>query len=93
MRCHEIFKDEATLGEHAQQDVPCQKSSSVPESVIEGCDKDQEKRLKCRKRKPGETEEDRWADMYRVLFGEESEVPTPCKMAVSGHFLAELTYC
>jgi hypothetical protein len=79
MRCFEIFKDEATLGQHAQEDVPCQRSTLPPVDTIEGCDKDQEKRLKCRKRKPGETEEDRWAEMYRVLFGNNCEVPTPCK--------------
>jgi hypothetical protein len=67
MRCFENFKDEATLGQHAQADAPCKRPTFHPTDTLEGCDKDQEKRLKCRKRKPGETEEDRWTGKLTIM--------------------------
>jgi hypothetical protein len=45
----------------------------------EGITPEIEKRLRCRKKAhPDQTEEDRWKDIYRILFPD-TVVPSPCK--------------
>ncbi len=77
-RCQQPFDGERTLIEHSQADVPCEKRTE-PCETIEGCSKEQESQLRCRKKRPGQSEEDKWTQMYRVLFGKDTEVPRPCK--------------
>ncbi|QDS73939.1 hypothetical protein FKW77_007919 [Venturia effusa] len=76
-RCQLSFEDSETLNEHAQAAESCTIASEPPAQPIEGCNKEQERKLRCRKRQPGETDEDRWAEMYRILFGDDAEVPGP----------------
>ncbi|KAE9971747.1 hypothetical protein BLS_004325 [Venturia inaequalis] len=76
-RCQLSFEDSETLNEHAQAAESCTIANHPPEQPIEGCNKEQERKLRCRKRQPGETDEDRWAEMYRILFGDDVEVPGP----------------
>jgi len=47
---------------------------------LEGFDKDQERLLKSRK-KSTLTEEEKWKEMFRILFpnDEEDLIPSPCK--------------
>lgn len=49
--------------------------------LVDGITKEQEKSLKSRKRPRGQTEADRWRDMYRILFccDDEPVIPSPCK--------------
>ena len=76
-RCLQHFEEKGLLDEHAQSDVPCTKAITPPPQDIEGCSQEQERKLRCRKRPPGETDEDRWGEMYRILFGDDCEVPGP----------------
>ncbi|KIW06211.1 uncharacterized protein PV09_02688 [Verruconis gallopava] len=76
-RCLQHFEEKSLLDGHAQSDVPCTKATTPPPQDIEGCSQEQERKLRCRKRPPGETDEDRWAEMYRILFGDDCEVPGP----------------
>ena len=76
-RCGEIFKHQDNLNAHLRNQVPCH---IRPEEPIEGVTADTEKRLKCRKKAwPNQTEEDRWREVYQILFPYE-EVPSPCKL-------------
>lgn len=78
-RCLQSFEEKSVLENHAQTDIPCTKATTPPPQDFEGCSQDQERKLRCRKRPPGETDEDRWAEMYRILFGDDYDVPGPCE--------------
>lgn len=59
-----------------------QESCKLLEAVkFDGYNKEQEKQLRCRKRPPKQAEEDRWFEMYRILFPEDNFelTPSPCK--------------
>ncbi|KAF2728720.1 hypothetical protein EJ04DRAFT_476937 [Polyplosphaeria fusca] len=74
-RCYEIFKVDALLHEHQRADEPCKKR---PPEVIEGFNKQQEKRLKSRKKTQTDTsEENKWRDMYRVVFPDDDAATMP----------------
>jgi hypothetical protein len=79
-RCLQHFEEKGLLDDHAQSDFACTKATTPPPQDIEGCSQEQERKLRCRKRPPGETDEDRWAEMYRILFGDDCEVPGPCEL-------------
>ena len=77
---------EALLFEHQRADVPCQRSITRPP---EGLNKSQEKALRSRKqRTPEVTEEQKWKEIYRILFPQDIEdtMPSFCK------FLRTLLY-
>jgi len=50
-------------------------------SQLEGFNKEQEKRLRTRKKMPSHTEVDRWVEIYKILFpdADETNIPSPCK--------------
>lgn len=76
-RCYETFSTEIVLHAHQRADDPCPKR---PEEAIEGFDAAQERNLKSRKKaKPELSEEDKWKEMYRILFpdDDESSIPYP----------------
>jgi hypothetical protein len=77
-RCSTIFDSEASLTYHATSPIPCKVSVSED---VSGFTKDQEKRLRSRKRPLGQTEVDRWNQMYRILFPDAGDglMPSPCK--------------
>jgi hypothetical protein len=78
-RCCESFPSDAALRDHHKAIQSCEVRL---EESIEGFDKDQEKKLKCRKKSsPAQSEEDRWRDIYRILFPEDEsfEVLSPCE--------------
>ncbi|KAK4208984.1 hypothetical protein QBC37DRAFT_391574 [Rhypophila decipiens] len=73
-RCGTILKSETDLRNHQRQPEGCEiKLVDLPE----GFDKAQEAEL--RKKKHGETEEERWYAMYKILFPDEDGdlVPSP----------------
>ncbi|KAK0733128.1 hypothetical protein B0T26DRAFT_669566 [Lasiosphaeria miniovina] len=73
-RCGMIMKSDSQLWEHQRQAEGCQvRLVDLPE----GINTEQEKQL--RKKKQRETEEDRWLEMYRILFPDEDGdlVPSP----------------
>ncbi|KAH7372162.1 hypothetical protein BKA64DRAFT_263933 [Cadophora sp. MPI-SDFR-AT-0126] len=75
-RCWQTFKNSEQLDSHLTVDAAliCQ---AVPGNPPEGISPQMERRLRSRKKTHGgQTEEDRWRDMYRLLFPGE-EVPSP----------------
>ncbi|ORY10733.1 hypothetical protein BCR34DRAFT_485248 [Clohesyomyces aquaticus] len=74
-RCYATFKSDHLLHEHQRADERCPKQ---PEEFIEGFDKLQEKQLRSRKKiQPEPSEEDKWKEMYRVLFPDDDEALMP----------------
>lgn len=77
-RCGTVFESDELRDEHAVQEISCQVGKPEP---VDGYTKKQETQLRSRKRPKGQTDEDRWRDMYRILFldGHDGDVPSPCK--------------
>jgi hypothetical protein len=48
---------------------------------FEGFNKDQERKLKFKKKMPHSSEPDKWVEIYQILFPEDdfSIIPSPCK--------------
>ncbi|KAH6632854.1 hypothetical protein F5144DRAFT_488764 [Chaetomium tenue] len=77
-RCWETFKTDGQLQLHLQQDPPC--SVQRNRTIQEGFTKDQEKRLRSRKKTHADmTDEDKWREIYMILFpdDEQSAIPSP----------------
>lgn len=78
-RCCATFANEPTLREHQRDPHGCDIKDQVP---LEGFDKDQERKLKSKKRSlVYQSEEDKWKGVYRILFPDDNDVdmPSPCK--------------
>ena len=76
-RCALRFDTDASLKEHQRRPEGCEVREEGPK---EGFDKEQEKRLKSRKRPPiGQTEIEKWNAVYLILFPEDEQIPSPCK--------------
>ncbi|PSN74914.1 hypothetical protein BS50DRAFT_615700 [Corynespora cassiicola Philippines] len=74
-RCYKTFKVEALFHEHQRAKDTC---TMRPKENLEGFDKEQEKRLRSRKRCPPEqNEEEKWRDMYRILFPSDDPASMP----------------
>ncbi|KAI1389110.1 uncharacterized protein F4822DRAFT_404991 [Hypoxylon trugodes] len=66
-RCSEPFEDAQDLADHIRADVPCEKLDVVP--AFQGIDEATEAKLKMRKKNcPEKTDEQRWRDIYMILF-------------------------
>lgn len=85
-RCRQDFKSAFNLNEHQRADTICQRQSEEPEE--EGIDEEQERLLRVRKRKNGKAsqvaEEEKWVEMYKILFPHDDPIPSPCK-SISRH--------
>jgi hypothetical protein len=76
-RCWLRFKSQEDLDTHLTVLNICALTPGYP---AEGLTPDLEKKLKCRKKaSPEQTEEQRWKEIYRLLFPDEV-VPNPCKL-------------
>ncbi|KAL2008441.1 hypothetical protein VTN00DRAFT_6635 [Thermoascus crustaceus] len=76
-RCYQSFKSDEALKNHQRAPQSCE---VCEEDTIEGFDKEQEKKLKSRKRSSlKQSEEDRWREVYRILFPDDlpSSIPSP----------------
>ncbi|KAK3986407.1 hypothetical protein QBC44DRAFT_248364 [Cladorrhinum sp. PSN332] len=75
-RCWDVFKTDTVLQAHLQSDPPCTvKQNSVPH---EGFTKDQEKRLRSRKKAHADmTDEDKWNEIYQILFPDDDPDAIP----------------
>ncbi|KAI0533498.1 hypothetical protein GGR58DRAFT_110192 [Xylaria digitata] len=76
-RCNSCFGDDKELQTHLRADEPCKKSHAPPE---EGIDQDTERKLRERKRhNSGQTEIQRWNDIYLLLFpgADRNAIPSP----------------
>ncbi|KAF3070443.1 putative udp-glucoronosyl and udp-glucosyl transferase family protein [Daldinia childiae] len=77
-RCTDPFDDAKDLAEHIRADVPCEKLDVVP--VLQGIDEATEAKLKVRRKNcPGMTDEQRWGEIYKILFPSANfnAMPTP----------------
>ncbi|KAL5619437.1 hypothetical protein FOVSG1_001659 [Fusarium oxysporum f. sp. vasinfectum] len=78
-RCRQDLKSAFNLNEHQRADTICQRQSE--ESEEEGIDEEQERLLRVRKRKNGKAsqvaEEEKWVEMYRILFPHDDPIPSP----------------
>jgi hypothetical protein len=82
-RCFSEFKSEDLLSEHLRSLNLCTVLKTDPSEFEEGFDKKQEEQLRSRKgNRPSQTEEDKWKDVYRILFPNEdvSKMPSPCML-------------
>jgi hypothetical protein len=88
-RCKAPFEDEASVQEHLEMLESCQ---IIKSEELEGYNKEQERQLRSRRRPANQTEEDRWVEMYHILFPEDDQdsMPSPCKthciLVVEGMF-------
>lgn len=73
-RCFESFEDPKGLKDHQRAQTPCRLTDNARADVITG---EQEEVLRLRAR-ANTSEEERWDDMYRVVFPDEKTVPSPC---------------
>ncbi|KAK4139595.1 uncharacterized protein C8A04DRAFT_32922 [Dichotomopilus funicola] len=77
-RCWDVFKVDTQLQTHLQQDPPC--SVQRNQMLQEGFTKEQEKRLRSRKKTHADmTGEDKWREIYTILFPDDnpSVIPSP----------------
>ncbi|KAI1374864.1 hypothetical protein F4677DRAFT_447131 [Hypoxylon crocopeplum] len=77
-RCNDPFEDARDLAEHLRADVLCEKLEVV--LVQQGIDETTEAELKVRKKNcPGMTDEQRWRDIYIILFptANPKAIPSP----------------
>ncbi|KAG5749575.1 hypothetical protein H9Q70_007781 [Fusarium xylarioides] len=78
-RCRQDLKSAFNLNEHQRADTVCQRQSEEPEE--EGIDEEQERLLRVRKRKNGKApqvaEEEKWVEMYKILFPHDDPIPSP----------------
>lgn len=78
VRCGQIMKSEVELQHHLQQTDICAKVVfAVDRSDRFG--KKQEEAMRSRKGIQKLSEKDKWESMYRVLFGQDCTIPSPCK--------------
>jgi len=78
-RCCQVFLDQSSFSTHLRAEERCEKGE---DQIQDGLDDNQIKRLKSRKKTSGTqemTEHDKWAVMYRIIFPDDVEIPSPCK--------------
>lgn len=77
-QCHECleeFGDSATLEKH--HNAPCQPKSPLRSH---GINKNQEKELRSRRMyQKSLDEEEKWRAIYRIIFPDEENIPSPCE--------------
>ncbi|KAF5715569.1 hypothetical protein FMUND_6798 [Fusarium mundagurra] len=79
VKCRQDLKSAFNLNEHQRADTICERQSEGAEE--EGINEEQERLLRVRKRKNGKarqvTEEEKWVEMYKILFPDDDPVPSP----------------
>lgn len=80
-RCLETFKQDKDLVAHRRQAKPCQrKDNSSRDPVIQGIGQDTMSMLKSRKRSSCKTAEEKWFEIWDILFPGVASPGTPCKL-------------
>ncbi|KAF4909610.1 hypothetical protein CGCF415_v005721 [Colletotrichum fructicola] len=81
-RCGEIFASNVGLEAHSRLTEGCNLSQKI---CIEGFNSTQEEQLRSKKRQPNlRTEEDKWRNIFRILFPDCSNIPDPYYRTTSG---------
>jgi uncharacterized C2H2 Zn-finger protein len=85
-RCQEIFRKSNDLNIHLRQVTSCQLRDKNPDEEHDwgqGFDEDQANKLKTRIRKMQQREtgdEQKWREWYKILFPNDTAIPSPCKL-------------
>ncbi|KAK1752041.1 hypothetical protein QBC47DRAFT_306505 [Echria macrotheca] len=89
-RCWQLFKVEDSLSAHLQQNPPCvTRENSTP---FEGFTKDQEKKLRSRKKAQADTtDEDKWREIYTILFPDDDPASFPSPYYDTTYYEADET--
>jgi Zn-finger nucleic acid-binding protein len=75
-RCKDVFANDDELDSHIEADRGC---NTKPTEHVDGITKKMKEQIQCRKKAfPGQTEAERWKQIYQILFPDEA-VPSPCK--------------
>lgn len=77
VRCWDSFKTTEEHEEHQRATQACQIKSKA---IADGCDRDQEKRLRSKKRSAAvKSESDKWKQVWKILFPRDADdqIPTP----------------
>jgi hypothetical protein len=75
-RCYRDFTNISALNEHQRATQTCElRERSATEEIT----KKQEKQLRKRNNDSSQSEEDKWRDVYKILFPGDAEVPSPCQ--------------
>jgi hypothetical protein len=78
-RCNTPFKTHADLSIHYRDSTyPCERQTQASVDDEARFTPDQEKRLRARKKHSPKTEEEKWAEVFKVLFPLENKIPSPC---------------
>ncbi|KAF9879621.1 hypothetical protein CkaCkLH20_03164 [Colletotrichum karsti] len=73
-RCRKIFSTEEDVKKHRRSKDACELAEGV---VIEGFDASQKEKLQSKKRTRSKSEEEKWQDIFQILFPDCREVPDP----------------
>ena len=78
IRCCQVFTTKEKLNTHHLATERCQ---IVPRKrIMDGITEQQKTQLQSRKAKKNvKTEEDKWINVYFILFPDDDEAPSPCK--------------
>lgn len=83
-RCFEIFQNQTALEAHQRAAQMCEVRQK---GETEGITQEQQIRLRSRVRYPRHyTEEDKWKQIYRLIFPDQLEIPRPCKCQLGSFF-------
>ena len=87
-RCFQVFLKDDALREHQRATEACPRREQCIDDGYDwdqGFNEDQKKKLKSRKGRKDMPEEEKWKDIYRILFPSdpESEIPSPCKCRIN----------
>ena len=76
-RCFRTFGKKQKLDDHHVKG--CKKRDRPKQPAEDGIDEDKLKRLQCKKGLSALDEEGKFVRIYRILFPDVAEVPSPCK--------------
>ena len=80
-RCKEIFESQEELDAHGVAVQGCNLRPMDPNQPVEGITSKLKEKIQCRKKAyPGQTEGERWQQMYQLIFPNEI-APNPCELS------------
>ena len=80
-RCKSLFDSDEELDSHIETSDRCDAIVAPP---VDGITRKMKVVLQSkRKAFPGQTEAERWKQIYQILFPDDKEVPDPCKFSVA----------
>ena len=76
-RCYDAFESAEAFEAHQRQDEPCRKRSPKHD---DGISQAQYFHLKKKPQSTAKTDRERWEEVYRIIFPEAQEMPSPCEI-------------